>query len=136
MTDTIPETVDSDRGDPLLRMRVYRLACELVRESWDDADILTNYRPMEKVSAQLYAAVGSIVANLSEGYGHSSGKNRARFFEYALGSTRESAAWFRTAQPVLGLKIVTTRLEKLGEIRRMLTAIIPRERNHSNRSKP
>src|SRR6266550_544743 len=128
MPDQQPHIPGSDRGDPLQRMRAYRLACELVTESWEDAEKLTHHRTMEKVSAQLYAAVGSIVANLGEGYAHSSGKDRARIFEYALGSTRESIAWFRSAEPVLGCDVVAKRVEKLDEIRRMLMAIIPRER--------
>jgi four helix bundle protein len=129
MRDPVPQISGFNNGDPLQRMRVYRLACELVRESWDDAEKLTHHRTMEKVSAQLYAAVGSIAANLSEGYGHSSGKDRARIFEYALGSARESIDWFRSAEPVLGSDVVARRIEKLDEIRRMLMAIIPRERD-------
>jgi four helix bundle protein len=129
MPDSPRDVPESNRGDPLQRMRAYRLACELVRESWEDAEKLTHHRTMEKVSAQLYAAVGSIVANLGEGYAHSSGKDRARIFEYALGSARESIAWFRSAEPVLGSDVVTQRVEKLDEIRRMLMAIIPRERD-------
>jgi four helix bundle protein len=109
-------------------MRAYRLACELVTESWQDAEKLAHHRTMEKVSGQLYAAVGSIAANLGEGYAHSSGKDRARIFEYALGSTRESIAWFRSAEPVLGSEVVASRVEKLDEIRRLLLATIPRER--------
>jgi four helix bundle protein len=123
------EQPESQSGDPLQRMRAYRLACELVRESWADAEKLTRHRTMEKVSAQLYAAVGSIAANLGEGYAHSSGKDRARIFEYALGSTRESIVWFRSAEPVLGADVVATRIEKLDEIRRLLMAAIPRERD-------
>jgi len=128
MPDRVPDAPGKDKSDPLQRMRAYRLACELVRESWEDAEKLRHHRTMEKVSAQLYAAVGSIVANLGEGYAHSSGKDRARIFEYALGSARESIAWFRSAEPVLGSDIVASRVEKLDEIRRMLMAIIPRER--------
>ena len=128
MPDPVPDASRKDKGDPLQRMRAYRLACELVRESWEDAEKLRHHRTMEKVSAQLYAAVGSIVANLGEGYAHSSGKDRARIFEYALGSARESTAWFRSAEPVLGSDIVARRVDKLDEIRRMLMAIIPRER--------
>jgi four helix bundle protein len=84
---------------------------------------------MEKVSSQLYSAIGSIAANLAEGYAHSSGKDRARIFEYALGSTRESIVWFQSAEPVLGSEVVAIRIEKLDEIRRLLLAVIPRERN-------
>jgi hypothetical protein len=79
-----------DEHDPLWRMRAYRLAFELVQESWNDAEKLTHHQATEKVSGQLYAAIGSIAANLGEGYSHSSGRDRARIFEYALGSTRES----------------------------------------------
>ncbi len=128
MRDPIQDTAEGDKRDPLQRMRAYRLACELVRESWEDADRLAQHRTMGKVSSQLYAAVGSIVANLGEGYAHSSGKDRARIFEYALGSARESIAWFRSAEPVLGSDVVAKRIEKLDEIRRLLMAIIPRER--------
>jgi four helix bundle protein len=109
-------------------MRAYRLASELVEESWNDAEKLRHHAATEKISGQLYAAVGSIAANLSEGYSHSSGRDRARIFEYALGSTRESMVWFKTAQPVLGADLVRNRLDKLEEIRRLLLATIPRER--------
>jgi hypothetical protein len=37
-------------------------------------------------------------------------------------------AWFRTAEPVLGHNVVSDRLAKLEEIRRLLLATIPRER--------
>jgi hypothetical protein len=36
--------------------------------------------------------------------------------------------WYRAAYPVLGKDAVQPKLEKLEEIRRMLIAIIPRER--------
>src|SRR2546423_7626023 len=94
MRDASPDQPEDRKGDPLQRMRVYRLACELQRESWEDAEKLTHHRTMEKVSGQLYAAVGSIAANLGEGYAHSSGKDRARIFEFALGSARESMRGF------------------------------------------
>ena len=128
MADPTEDRSQSDWRDPLQRMRAYQLACELVSESWQDVEILAHHRAMDKVSGQLYAAVGSIAANLGEGYAHSSGKERARFFEYALGSARESTAWFRSAEPLLGPEVVTKRVEKLDEIRRLLLAIIPRER--------
>jgi four helix bundle protein len=109
-------------------MRVYRLASELVDEAWPDIQELKTDLGTEKIAGQLYKAIGSIASNIGEGYGHSSGRDRARMFEYALGSARESMAWYRAAYPVLGKEIVQPRLEKLEEIRRMLIAIIPRER--------
>ncbi len=38
--------------------------------------------------------VGSIRANIAEGYSRGTGKDRARFYEYALGSARESRDWY------------------------------------------
>jgi four helix bundle protein len=110
-------------------MQAYRLARELVKDCWPDAERLKHHRVTEKVSGQLYAAVGSILANLGEGYSRSSGRDRARIFEYALGSVRESMMWYGTAEPVLGSIVVHERLDKLEQIRRLLLAVIPRERD-------
>jgi four helix bundle protein len=111
-------------------MRAYQLARELLDTAWNDAERLRHHRITERVCGQLYAAVGSIAANLAEGYSRSSGRDRARIFEYALGSVRESMTWYESAEPILGGQLVSERFEKLEEIRRMLLAIIPRERDH------
>jgi four helix bundle protein len=110
-------------------MRVYRLARELSVDAWADAERLVGQLITERISGQLYAAISSVAVNLAEGYSRSSGRDRARIFEYALGSVRESVNWYRSAEPVLGGETVRLRLDKLEEIRRMLMAIIPRERS-------
>ncbi|HZJ00795.1 MAG TPA: four helix bundle protein, partial [Gemmatimonadaceae bacterium] len=78
---------------------------------------------------QLYRSNGSIAANIREGYYRSSGKDRARIFEFALGSAGESEEWYDAGEPVLGSELTATRRETLREIQRMLKAIIPRERD-------
>jgi len=110
-------------------MRAYQLARGLVSDSWTDADKLRHHIVTEKIAGQLYTAVCSIEANISEGYSRSSGRDRARLFEYALGSVRESMTWYRSAEPLLGEDAVNDRLDRLEEIRRLLLAIIPRERD-------
>jgi four helix bundle protein len=114
--------------DPLERMRVYQLAKEIVPDCFDDASQLAQNPVTVKVAGQLYAAVGSVAVNISEGYSRSSGKDRARIFEYALGSARESIDWYESAEPVLSYETVDERLKILDEIAKMLLAIIPRER--------
>ncbi len=109
-------------------MRVYQLARSLADDCWTDAEKLRHHPVSEKLSGQLYASVTSIAANLAEGYSRSSGKDRAKIFEYALGSVRESMEWYRSTERVLGKPITTDRLNCLEEMRRMLLAIIPRER--------
>ena len=123
-----PFASKSDSRDPLSRMRAYRLARALIADSWSDAERLRHHLITEKISGQLYAAVGSIAANISEGYSRSSGRDRARIFEYALGSVRESMTWYESAAPVLGEEVMHQRLETLEEVRRLLLAVIPRER--------
>jgi four helix bundle protein len=109
-------------------MRAVQLAREIVGESWPDAERLSHHHATARIAGQLYAAVGSIAANLAEGYSRSSGRDRAKIFEYALGSVRESMMWYRSALPMLEKELVEARLDKLEEIRRLLLAAIPRER--------
>ena len=108
-------------------MRAYRLAADLLEVAWQDAKNLSAEPVTQRIAGQLYAAVNSIAANIGEGYSRSSGKDRSRIFEYALGSVRESMSWYQGARPVLG-DVVRSRLDNLEEIRRLLIAIIPRER--------
>jgi len=123
----LPPISEKTSNDPLARMRVYQLARELLEEAKVDAVALAANTVTEKVAPQLFAAIGSIAANLAEGYSPSSGKDRARIFEIALGSTRESMIWYHAGMATLG-EITQERLDKLEQIRRLLLAIIPRER--------
>jgi len=116
-------------------MAAVRLAREVVAASWDDAAKLAQNEVTHKIAGQLYASLGSILANLGEGYSRSSGRDRAKIFEYALGSVRESMMWYRTSVRILGRDIVDQRLDKLEQIRRLLLATIPRERGRLIRPK-
>ena len=115
-------------GDPLERMRVYQLAKGLLKVAFPDAEVLRAHPITVETAGQLYTAVGSIAANLREGYYRSSGKDRARIFEFALGSAGEAEEWYDAGTPVLGQETAEDRIKILREIQRMLKAIIPRER--------
>ncbi len=130
MTHHVPVSVETSH-DPLTRMRVFQLAGELVPHAYEDARALRAEPVTEEIAGQLYAAVCSIEANISEGYSRSSGKDRARIFEYALGSVRESMSWYKSSTPVLGDSTAKDRRDCLEEMRRLLLAIIPRERGRS-----
>ncbi len=123
-------TVDEEqRADPLWRMTAYRLALYAVATGWFDAQRLHRVVITRGIAAQLYEALGSIPANIAEGYSRSSGPDRVRFFEYALGSTRESNVWCFAGRPVLGATVVAQRVAILTRIRQLLLAAIPRERS-------
>lgn len=114
-------------------MHVHVLARELRGESWDDAILINEHPVTEKIAGQLYYSVGSIAANIGEGYSRSSGKDRARIFEYALGSARESVEWYESVEEVISEEVFDARIKKLVEIIKMLLAIIPRERDRTIR---
>ena len=124
---------DDDSRDPIARMRVYQLSRKLRAVCLDDAEVIRSNPMTEEIAGQLYTAVGSIPANLVEGYSRSSGRDRARIFEYALGSARESIEWYDASGHLLDQELLQDRKGVLSEISRMLLAIIPRERERTIR---
>ena len=128
------ETVSEDfTGDVLWKMVVYRYALFLGELAWHDATKLMKDRRTLKLSDQLYEAVGSVSANIAEGYSRSSGKDRARFYEYSLGSARESRDWYYKGRHVLGDKVANHRMQFLTQIIRLLLTITPEERTRTIR---
>jgi len=93
-----------------------------IRASWLRPQVCTS------LSDQLYRAVGSVGANLAEGYSRGTGKDRARFYEYALGSARESRDWCFKARHILGDEVFQHRLELLTRIIQLLLKMIPQQR--------
>lgn len=58
----------------------------------------------------------------------SSGADRSRFFEYALGSAREAREWYYLGEPLLGDEVVTHRVDILNQIIRLLVTMLPDQR--------
>src|SRR5690348_11060557 len=81
------------------------------------------------LSDQLYRALGSIRANVSEGYSRSSGKDRAHFYEYALGSAREGRGWCYNGRHILGGAVAEHRTRLLTQIIRLLLTMVPEQRS-------
>lgn len=96
-------------ADPLWQMRVYRLALFAADLGWYDVSVLAEDARMRSLADQLYRALGSIAANIAEGYSRRSGKERARFYEYALGSAREARTWY-----IRGIITSKTRFSSIG----------------------
>jgi four helix bundle protein len=123
-------------GDSLWKMAAYRMALFFGDVAWRDATKLMGDRRTLGLSDQLYRATGSIGANLAEGYSRGTGKDRARFYEYALGSARESRDWYFKSRFVLGDNIATHRMELLSQIIRLLLAMVPEQRGDVLREPP
>lgn len=126
----VPRTITDDM---LWRMRVYRLALFAADIGWQDVTRLSTDKRTAALSDQLCRALGSISANIAEGYSRSSGKDQARFYEYALGSARESRDWYYKARHILDESVITHRLDLLTQVIRLLLTIVPAQRQQSLR---
>lgn len=130
---TVPEEI---KADSLWKVTAYRLALFLNDLGWRDTAKLIRDRRMIRLSDQLYGALGSVSANLAEGYSRGTGKDRARFYEYALGSARESRDWYFKARQVLGETIFQHRLQLLTRVIQLLLTMIPQQRGHVLQEQP
>ena len=123
-----------EKADPLWRMAAYRHSRFLVPQARDDSRTLHALPLGRPIMGQLWRAAGSIPANIAEGYSRGTGADRARFYEYALGSTRECVVWYEAAREILPDNVIDTRLDELVQVRRLLLTALPHTRRDDIRS--
>ncbi len=116
------------RDDSLWKMSAYRHALFLGDIAWPDASKLLKDRRTWEISGQLYRAAGSISVNLAEGYSRGTSRDRARFYEYALGSARETRDWYYKGRHILGEPVALHRVNLLAEIIKLLLIMVPDQR--------
>jgi len=128
------ETVPSEiTNDPIWKLEVYRLALFADDIGWNDVLVLSKNNLMWGVADQLHRSLGSISANLTEGYSRSKGLDRARYIEISLGSARESRDWYYKSRHVLPAEVIKHRLGLTTRIISMLAPMIPHQRKHAIR---
>jgi hypothetical protein len=71
--DSVPTELT---GDPLWRMKVYQLSVFAGDLAWQDISKLFKNKRTVSLADQLYRAVGSIGANVAEGYSRRSRKDQ------------------------------------------------------------
>jgi four helix bundle protein len=122
----VPECI---REDPIWRLPAYRFALylgDLVQR--EDAPLIQrDYRTRKHVD-QLLHAIGSVSANISEGYGSTTGPERAKFYEYAQRSAREARDWIFKVRHALPAAVASSRMALATRIMKILTVAITRER--------
>lgn len=123
----------SFKRDQIWRTPAYRFGLWLADLAKHDAKALNADRESRNDADQLIRAVEGISSNLSEGYSRSTGAERARYYDYALATTRESRDWYFKGRNILGTEVMEHRHAVLERIIRILTAIIPRERADRSR---
>jgi four helix bundle protein len=122
---SVPQDITQD---VLWTVKAYQYALFISDLCWSDVTKLMQDKRTLDLSDQLYRAIGSISANIAEGYSRSTGKDRARFYEYALGSARESRDWYYKARYALSENAVQHRSGFLTEIIRLLITMVPQQR--------
>jgi four helix bundle protein len=127
---TVPSEITND---PIWKLEVYRLALFAGDIGWNDVLALSKNNLMWSVADQLHRSLGSISANLTEGYSRSKGLDRARFFEISLGSARESRDWYYKSRHALLSEVVKHRMGLTTKIISMLTPMIYHQRKNALR---
>ena len=127
---TVPAEITND---PIWRLEVNRLALFIGDIGWNDVVALSKNNLMWGVADQLHRSIGSISANLTEGYSRSKGLDRARFFEVSLGSARESRDWYYKSRHVLPAEVVKHRIGMVTHVIGMLVPLISHQRKNAIR---
>ena len=113
----VPQSI---RNDQMWKFNAYRVALYLLDAADHDVQELRARKCLPHQTDQLLRAIGSISANVAEGFGRTSAPDRARCFAIALGSLRESFTWYRAVQKELPEEIAELRFQQLEELRRIL----------------
>lgn len=124
---------DGFKRDPIWNRQDYKLATYVCDTGWSDVERIAAHPSVHSLADQLYRALASIGANLAEGYSRGSGADRVRFYEYALGSARESREWYYKTRHIVGPDRADDQCRILESIVRLLLTAIPNERHQKLR---
>ena len=117
------------RNDPTWKVEAFRLGLFAGASAWTDAEILVRDPRGSVVAGQLMRSAASVAAQIAEGYGRRSAKDRVRYYEYALGSVAETRAWYITIRQAIGSETIESRMANLLSLTRLLLTMIRRERD-------
>ena len=127
---TVPTEITQD---PLWKLEAYRLGLFVAEIGWEDVVLLNKNNLTRDAADQIIRSLDSISANIAEGYSRSTGKDRARYFEYALGEAREARDRYFKARRVLKQDVVLHRIKLLTQIVKMLNVFVPTQRQRGIR---
>lgn len=119
------------KTDITWKIEAYRLSLYLNDLCWSDTTLILKKKYFS-LGDQLYRSVGSISANIVEGYSRISNKEKARYYEIALGSAREARDWYFKSRYLLTNDLVQKRLKILTSIIKLLQVMITDRRKVSH----
>lgn len=129
MTTVLPEITQ----DPLWNLEVYRLGLFVADIGWEDIVLLDKNKITRDAADQIHRSLDSISANIAEGYSRSTGKDRARYFEYSLGEAREARDRYFKVRRALKQEVVLHRIKLLTQIIKILNVFVPAQRKRGLR---
>lgn len=110
--------------DRLDSFRIYKLACQLFDDFWNDSEIVgKDYRGKELVKQQI-RSLDSVCANIEEGYGRGFNKEMPQHLKIARGEARESKGRYRRMKFLLSGELIQKRVTVLDQIIGGLTTTI------------
>jgi four helix bundle protein len=127
---TVPPEITED---PLWKLDVYRLSLFVAEIGWEDVVLLNKNDLTRDAADQIIRSLNSISANIAEGYSRSTGKDRARYFEYSLGEAREARDRYFKVRRVLKQEVVLHRIRILTQIVKILNTFVPAQRKRGIR---
>jgi four helix bundle protein len=126
----VPDTITQDA---IWEVEAYRLALFISDIAFEDCSKLLKDSRTRAIADQLVRATGKISAQIAEGYSRTTGKDRALYFTYALGSSRETRDWYFKGQRILGEEVTVHRLELASSVIRLLLVTLKSERQLNRR---
>lgn len=127
------DSAGRDTQDPLWGLEVYRLGFFIADITWDDTEALFKNPSTRNAADQIRRSLDGISANIAEGYSRSTGKDRARYFEYALGEAREARDRIYKVRRALKPEVVEHRMKILTQIVKISNSFIPNQRKRGIR---
>lgn len=109
----------------IFELDVYRLSEELSDLVWNAYDEWTP-KAQKTIGYQIIRSSDSIAANIAEGYGRYTPKERIMFYRYARGSLEETKCWLRKTmrRNILSEEIIQKCAEIINELGPKLNAFI------------
>ena len=114
----------AERRDRLEELEVYRLAMQVWELFWQDSERRAKDFLGREIARQMVRCIGSIAANIEEGYGRGFVKEYPQHLRYSQGSAREARGWYQRVLPLLGRELVQGRDEMLSRLIGMLSNAI------------
>ena len=124
---TVPDAV---KNDPVWQFYAHRKALYIYDLMWDDCGQLLHDPRGRAVAEQITRSIGSISANIEEGYGRGYGKDRNYFLRVAVGSARESKGWYFRARRLISPDALKSRLILCDDIISLLVTELNHQRQY------